>query len=185
MARLAASADYFSFPFERSRLLAELDQLALNAQGVPQRLRLRLTRDGQFIFETVALGQQANPKRIALAKTPLNSGDRFLYHKTTRRARYQQALAERPGYADVLLYNERGEVTESTIANLVVTLDGQQLTPALACGLLPGTYRAWLLESGQVAEAVIRPEDLPRCSAIFLANSVRGIWPVEVDELGE
>jgi para-aminobenzoate synthetase/4-amino-4-deoxychorismate lyase len=181
--RLAASADYFSFPFERARLLAELDRLAQDAQGQPQRLRLRLTRDGQFILEAQPLPRQANPSRIVLASSPVHSGERFLYHKTTRRERYQQALAERPGYADVLLWNERGEVTESTIANLIVTLDGRQLTPALDCGLLPGTYRAWLLESGQVAEAVIRLEDLKRCSAVYLANSVRGMWPVQVDEL--
>lgn len=183
LARLAASADYFSFPFDRACLLTELDLLAQNAQGIAQRLRLRLTRDGQFILEAQPLLPQVNPSRIAAAKTPVNSSDRFLYHKTTRRACYQQALMERPGYADVLLWNERGEVTESTIANLIVTLDGRWLTPALACGLLPGTYRAWLLESGQAAEAVIRLEDLKRCSAIYLANSVRGMWQVWVEEL--
>ena len=181
--RLAASAETFSFPFDRERLLAELDRLSQGAQSQPQRLRLRLTRDGQFILESQPLPQLANPSRIALALSAVDSGERFLYHKTTRRERYQQALAERPGYADVLLWNERGEVTESTIANLIVTLDGRTLTPALACGLLPGTYRAWLLENGQAAEAIIRLEDLKRCSAVYLANSVRGMWPVQVDEL--
>jgi len=181
LARLAASAEYFAYPFDRARLLTELERVARAAGGTAQRLRLRLARDGALTLEAQPLPNTPNPAVIALAKTPVQSGDRFLYHKTTRRERYQQALAERPPYADVLLWNERGELTESTIANLVVELEGRMVTPALACGLLPGTYRAWLLETGQAAEAVLRAEDLARCSAIYLANSVRGMWPVRAE----
>ena len=181
--RLACSADYFSYPLDRARLLAELVKIEQSAQATAQRVRVRLTRDGQFILAAQPMPPGANPTRIALARTPVHSGDRFLYHKTTRRERYQQALAERPGYEDVLLWNERGEVTESTIANVIVTLDGRQITPPLECGLLPGTYRAWLLQTQQVTEAILRLEDLKRCSSIFLANSVRGMWAVQVDEI--
>ena len=181
--RLARSADYFSYPLDRARLLAELAKIEQSAQGTAQRVRLRLTRDGQFILAAQPISSGADPTRIALARTPVHSGDRFLYHKTTRRERYQQALAERPGYEDVLLWNERGEVTESTIANVIVTLDGRQITPPLECGLLPGTYRAWLLQTQQVSEAILRLKDLRRCSSIFLANSVRGMWAVQVDEI--
>ena len=178
--RLARSAEYFSFPLDLPRLMAELAQIEKNAQGTAQRVRLRLTRDGQIILDAQPLSKRANPTQIAVARTPIHSGDHFLYHKTTQREPYQKALAERPGYEDVLLWNERGEVTESTIANVIVTLDGQQVTPPLESGLLPGTYRAWLLENHQVSEATIRLEDLKRCSSIFLANSVRGMWEVHI-----
>jgi len=63
---------------------------------------------------------------------------------------------------------------------VIVTLDGQQVTPPIESGLLPGTFRAWLLENHQVSEAIIRLEDLRRCSSIFLANSIRGMWEVQV-----
>jgi para-aminobenzoate synthetase/4-amino-4-deoxychorismate lyase len=75
---------------------------------------------------------------------------------------------------DVLLWNGRGEVTESTIANLVVEVDGELLTPSLACGLLPGTMRARLLQEGRIREKVVRVDDLPRCTRLWLINSVRG-----------
>jgi para-aminobenzoate synthetase/4-amino-4-deoxychorismate lyase len=78
------------------------------------------------------------------------------------------------------LWNERGELTEACIANLVVELDGQLYTPPVKCGLLAGTYRAWLLEQGKVKERVIRVEELGRCGWVFLANSVRGMWEVEI-----
>jgi para-aminobenzoate synthetase/4-amino-4-deoxychorismate lyase len=75
---------------------------------------------------------------------------------------------------DVLLWNEDGEVTESTIANLVVEIDGELITPSLSSGLLPGTMRARLLRDGRIREGVVRRDDLPRCTALWLVNSVRG-----------
>jgi para-aminobenzoate synthetase/4-amino-4-deoxychorismate lyase len=74
----------------------------------------------------------------------------------------------------VLLVNERGEVTEGTIANLVAELDGEMLTPALDCGLLPGTMRGRLLKEGRIREGIIRVGDVSRCTGLWLVNSVRG-----------
>lgn len=181
--RLTRSAEYFAYPLDWARLLGELAGVERAAGGVAQRVRLRLTRTGEIIIAAQPLPATPNPTRVAAARTPVHSGDRFLYHKTTRRERYEQALAERPGYADVLLWNERGELTESTIANVFVTLDGRLVTPPLASGLLPGAFRAWLLERGEAVEGVIKLEDLPRCGAVFLGNSVRGMWQVQVEEI--
>jgi branched-subunit amino acid aminotransferase/4-amino-4-deoxychorismate lyase len=72
-----------------------------------------------------------------------------------------------------LLWNERGEITETCIANVVVQLDGELITPPVKCGLLAGTFRAWLLDQKQVREAVITVEDLRRSEHIYLINSVR------------
>jgi len=113
------------------------------------------------------------PKRIMLAKNPVNSADVFLYHKTTYRRLYETAQNDCPGSEDVLLWNERGELTESCIANLVVEIDGELFTPPVDCGLLPGTFRAWLHEQGKIKERILKVEDLHRCSKIYLVNSVR------------
>ena len=42
---------------------------------------------------------------------------------------------------DVILFNERGEITETTISNLFLEIDGELLTPDLSAGLLAGTFR--------------------------------------------
>jgi para-aminobenzoate synthetase/4-amino-4-deoxychorismate lyase len=112
----------------------------------------------------------------------VDSRDPLLFHKTTHRALYQQAAASRPDRDDVLLVNERGELTESTIANLVVEMDGARWTPPLDSGLLPGVLRADLLSRGEIRERILRPEDLSRADAIWLINSVRKwrraiVWP--------
>jgi para-aminobenzoate synthetase/4-amino-4-deoxychorismate lyase len=112
--------------------------------------------------------------RVGLAPTPVDSTDVFLYHKTTRREVYDAALRSRPDCDDVLLWNERGEVTESCIANVALGLDGRLVTPPVGCGLLAGTLRGLLLEQGRLAERVITLADLARCDGIYLLNSVRG-----------
>ena len=64
-------------------------------------------------------------------------------------------------------------ITESTIANVVVEISGERFTPPLACGLLPGVFRAELLRRGEIAERVLRPADLRDATAVWLVNSVR------------
>ncbi len=95
------------------------------------------------------------PIRAALAQGQVNSNDPFLFHKTTRREVYDLALKAHPACDDVLLHNERGELTEFTIGNLVVELGGELVTPPVVCGLLAGTFRAELLETGKVMERVV------------------------------
>ncbi|MGI9179407.1 MAG: aminotransferase class IV, partial [Longimicrobiaceae bacterium] len=99
-----------------------------------------------------------------------------------QRQLYESRAADRPDCDDVLLVNERGELTESTIANLVVRLGGQLWTPPLEAGLLPGVFRESLLRSGAIRERTLRPEDLRRAEAVFLINSVRRWRQVEVVE---
>jgi para-aminobenzoate synthetase/4-amino-4-deoxychorismate lyase len=91
---------------------------------------------------------------------------------------YETALASRGDCDDVILWNEQGQATETTIANLVVEKDGRLVTPPLACGLLPGVFRAHLLQTGQIQEEIVTLEDLRRAPRLFAVNSVRRWIPV-------
>ncbi len=71
------------------------------------------------------------------------------------------------------MYNERGEITETTTANVVVSHQGRWVTPPLSCGLLPGTMRRRLLDEGRIVEQVLTVDDV-RDSEIYLINSLRG-----------
>src|SRR5262249_60858272 len=108
------------------------------------------------------------PVRVALAGEPVDSREVLLYHKTTRREMYERRAATRPDCDDVLLVNERGEVTESTIANLVAEIGGARFTPPLACGLLPGGFRAELLRTGEVRERALTPAALHTAQGLWL-----------------
>ncbi len=172
--RLAESAAYFDIPLSIPDLRS-----VLNAEGsrstVPLRIRLRVARDGKITFESTPLDLRiaSSPVRVRLAAKPVDPSDRFLYHKTTHRAVYEHAKAGVADCDDVLLWNPAGELTESTIATIVVERNGELLTPPVRCGLLPGTYRAELLDLGIIREAVLPVSKLPHFDKIHLINSVR------------
>ena len=101
------------------------------------------------------------------------AADDFIRHKTTRRNAYE-AFKAPPGCLDTLLFNADGELTEFTIGNVAVKLDGRWLTPPLRAGLLPGVMREALLAQGALQEHPLRVEDLVRAQGLALLNSVRG-----------
>lgn len=171
--RLTDSAGYFDFPVDLPRVRMRLSEAAQSFGAEARRVRLLVHRDGSEEIQSEPLRTGTRPLRVRVARNPVRASDVFLYHKTTRRRVYEQARADFADCDDVLLWNERGELTESCIANLVVELEGERVTPPVASGLLPGTFRAWLLQQGAIRERVLLRSDLGRCTGIFLVNSVR------------
>lgn len=185
MQRLADSAAYFGYRLDPARVRRELRAAQASFDAAPRRVRLRVAHDGGTTVETFALvPEETRPRRVVLAREPVRTDDPFLYHKTTCRAVYESARGAAPGYDDVLLWNERGEVTESTIANLVIVRGGRRITPPVACGLLAGTFRGRLVREGAVVEEVVSVEDLRRADRIFLVNSVRKWVPAQLCRAG-
>jgi len=137
------------------------------------KLKLSLRKDGRVTTEFSPIIDSSNPKRVALATEIVNSADRFLFHKTTRRDFYNTQLQLHPHCDDIIFRNERGEITESTIANVVVSINDQLYTPPVTCGLLAGTFRDQLLADGVIRERVITIEELRSSPQVFLINSVR------------
>ncbi|MEI8244082.1 MAG: aminodeoxychorismate synthase component I, partial [bacterium] len=202
--RLAQSAAYFGFRVDLNRIRAELDgcaaRLASGSAGMPTaagggcgapslpacvealfRVRLVVSRSGACQCQATPLTPAARQfGDLALARNPVDSGDVFLYHKTTWRQVYEDAVKACPGHEDVLLFNEKGEVTESTIANAAFELDGRLCTPPVRCGLLPGTLRAVLLERGELCERIVTRAQALAAPAVYLLNSVRGIHRVQI-----
>ncbi|OPY83375.1 MAG: Aminodeoxychorismate synthase component 1 [Syntrophorhabdus sp. PtaU1.Bin153] len=178
--RLADSATYFFRSVDRKAIRAKLRALARRLHPVPHRIRLVVPQAAEPMLEACTLIPLPRPYCVRVAQSPVNSQDPFLYHKTTHRSAYEKALERVPECDDVVLWNEREEITESTIANIVVESEGQLLTPPLRSGLLPGTYRALLLEQGKIKEQTIHVRDLQRCSRVYLANSVRGMWEISL-----
>jgi para-aminobenzoate synthetase/4-amino-4-deoxychorismate lyase len=181
VARLAGSADYFGFAFDEDGLRRTLAQTEGKLGDHPARVRVSLDRKGKTTVVTSALPPSLDVVRVALdVAEPVDPADPMLFHKTTLRRRYEEASSRHPDADDVLLTNIRGEVTESTISNVAVLLDGVWLTPPLGCGLLPGVGREAALAEGWLREGVIRIDDLARTDAVELVSDVRGRRPVEL-----
>lgn len=91
--------------------------------------------------------------------------------------------ARRDGFDEVILLNERGEVTECTSANIFAVRDGITYTPPLLSGLLPGVTREVMLSelrsSPEVREKVLSVDDLLEAEEVFITSSTRELLPVE------
>lgn len=85
--------------------------------------------------------------------------------------------AEKARADDAILLNTACRVTESTVANVFVLVDGFMLTPPLEDGALPGIMRAEVIKLARAEERTITPEMLKRSSEVFLTNSL-GVRPV-------
>ncbi|WP_006786884.1 chorismate-binding protein [Thiorhodospira sibirica] len=179
--RLCESARYFDFGADIAMIQAKLVRLAERFGQQPRRVRLLLKRNGDMtVTATHAPSPFRTPPAIRLAAQAVHSQDVFLYHKTTHRQAYAQALASRPGDEDVLLFNERDEVTESTRANIALRMGQRLYTPPQHCGLLAGTLRAYLLKRGLLCERVLTRQQVQQAEAIYLLNSLRGLYAVRL-----
>ncbi|MCX7819006.1 MAG: bifunctional chorismate-binding protein/class IV aminotransferase [Kiritimatiellae bacterium] len=179
LARLRASAEYFERRFDPAGVRSSLAR-AVHGAATPLRVRLRLDPQGRASVQAEPLRNGPAVRIVGLARTPVRSDDPFLHHKTTHREVYERARRERPECDDAILVNERGEITESTIANVVVRRNGEWLTPDARCGLLRGILREVLLAQERIREAVLRPADLRTAEQIWLINSVRGWMPARL-----
>jgi para-aminobenzoate synthetase/4-amino-4-deoxychorismate lyase len=183
--RLARSAERFGFDVDLAALRRRIG--AIEARSA-QRVRVVVDPHGSIQITTTPINPtNGDPwtvpiDRVPDGTAPVRSDDLFLGHKTTNRHVYDAARARHPGAPDVILWNERGEITETTIGNLVVDLAGQLVTPPVSSGLLPGTFRAELLDHDKIKERVVTLDDLDHATEVFMINSVRGWVPLRISE---
>ncbi|MCL6562499.1 MAG: aminodeoxychorismate synthase component I [Firmicutes bacterium] len=175
--RLRHAVEYFGWPWRPDQVETALVKAAAERVGA-WILRLRYFADGSAVVEPRALTPLHGPLTWDFAAEPMPPADVWTTFKTTRRSRYDERHPADSAWFDHLLYNAAGEVTEFTRGNLVVRLDGQLWTPALSCGLLPGTFRQWLLDRGVIAERVLTRDAVLRAEQCWFINSVRGWVPV-------
>ncbi|HUR32183.1 MAG TPA: chorismate-binding protein [Vicinamibacterales bacterium] len=179
LARLRRSAEYFGVPI----LLSEIQNALSMATGAAQdatRVRLLVAPDGRPRTEVRPHEPTPGVLRVTFSAEPIDSSDVFLFHKTTRREVYDRARAGWGAVDEVILWNERGEVTEATTANLVADVGGDLITPPVGCGLLAGTMRAELLEGGEIREGILMRHHLAAARRLWLINSVHGMRAVEL-----
>lgn len=196
--RLAASSEYFYFFYDRERLLRQLETHVQQFEDV-RRVRVTLAKDGTLTLTSqpcalpthTRLPECPEPSHgnlpwVTFAETATESQQCWLMHKTTSRALYDQgfAAAQEAGCFDQIFVNDRGEVTEGSITNVVIYRDGSYLTPPVSSGLLAGVMRRQLLADPvvRVNERVLFPADVRAAEALFLVNSVRGVVQVRIGE---
>jgi para-aminobenzoate synthetase/4-amino-4-deoxychorismate lyase len=186
LTRLQSSAAHFGYPYDRGRVLSALSAEVENLDSDVHMVRLLLAEDGSLSVTSsrIELPSKETVWRFAISDARVDEKDPLFFHKTTRREFYDREMArhrEATGCDEVVFLNKKGELTEGTRTNLFLDLDGRLFTPALTCGLLPGTLREELIDLPRAAasEAVLTLADLARADRIYLGNSVRGLIRAE------
>ena len=177
--RLGKSARFFGMPMDPECARSALDLALVGVREQGMRVRLSLDVQGAFRVDLNELPESSpqQVQRIRLAANAVDSSDLYLKHKTSHRAGYDQAAAEVPDGVEPILFNERGEITESNIANVAYRLGRDWFTPPLSSGLLPGTLREELLERGELTPRVLHVAELESVQELALINGLRGWRP--------
>ncbi|MDR6900748.1 aminotransferase class IV family protein [Rhizobium miluonense] len=177
LARLQRSIRRLGFAAPKN-VLGKLEQAVAGA-AAPLRVRLTLDHEGQAEVTTAPFVPLLPDTvwRLRIAATRLDSSDKLLRFKTTRRGIYEAARAEcRPDEADeVLLLNEKDEVCEGTITSVFLEDSADLLrTPPISAGLLAGVLRTELICQRKARVGRIRLDDL-RDRPLYVGNSLRGL----------
>jgi para-aminobenzoate synthetase/4-amino-4-deoxychorismate lyase len=181
--RLANSARFFDVPLKMASVIQALTAHAKEYCCEARRVRLLVSFDGEIEIQSEKYEEvRDGPLHVKLATKPISRRNRMLYHKTTDRNSYEERLVDPIDAFDTLLWNESNELTEFTRGNLVVEMDGKLWTPPVDCGLLPGTLRAALLDSGEISERVIRKDQLAGAIRVWFLNRMRGWVAVDLSE---
>jgi branched-chain amino acid aminotransferase len=135
-----------------------------------------------LIITTAGLPEYHEPVRLALreqgrhAEAPLAGVKSISWLPNV----WAVAEAQKEGFDEVVLLNERGEVAECTAANIFAVKNNKVLTPPLSSGCLEGVTRGILFEIAPEAgysflEQTLRPEDLYSADEVFITSTNRNL----------
>lgn len=192
-----AATLHVPFPEDPGALRADLLRLVAANETSDATLRVVVVRNRGGIWEgpterpsdvvalTTGIKDWGEGVRLAVEPQARHAASRFRGVKILSWALNLTMLedAQARGFDEVLLLNERGEISECTSANIFAARDGEVWTPPLASGCLPGVTRELLLgtvraEGIPVREKTLRLEDLERADEVFITSTTRNLLPV-------
>ena len=184
--RLLESSKYFYFKINTDYIKNYLIKISKKfTANIKYKVRLLLKQDSQLNIESTLIQTTPDNKNaeIYLSDIRTDSSNPFLFHKTTNRGIYNSVLKEAvsKGYEDAVFLNEKNQLTEGTIHNIFIFLNGKYYTPPVESGLLNGVYRQYMFKKMKnVHEKILTIDDLSKAEKIFLTNSVKGIYEVSI-----
>lgn len=116
-----------------------------------------------------------SPKKISSLK--LITCDSLEYPFKYADREVLNTLFELRGECDDVLIVKNGYLSDTTIANIALQIDGVWLTPDAP--LLRGTTRARLIDEGFLIPSPLKPSDIAKATKIALMNAMMGFIEVE------
>lgn len=141
-----------------------------------------------LIIYTAPLPEYREPVRLSVRENGRHAASALSGVKTISWLNnvWSVAEAQKEGFDEVVMLNERGEVAECTSANIFAVKDQKILTPPLNSGCLEGVTRGILMEIApdagvSVVEQSLLPEDLYSAEEVFISSTNRNL--INVSEI--
>ena len=181
-------------PLAKKKWIA-ITQHLIKGNKIKLRLRWMVWQEGKVVHHALLAlpytpptqTQQDKGLKVCLIKTDRVPTARLASVKSLDYSLFANAAneAKAKGFDDALLLNKRGNIFESTRANLFVLIKDDLLTPPLSSGCLNGVMRGQLINVGSglnmpVKESNITPVMLKKAKAAFLTNSLMGLVPINL-----
>jgi branched-chain amino acid aminotransferase len=189
-------------PADPEQVRGRLLELVEANQAYDATLRVAVVRNGGGVWEGPPTGRTSDLIALTADLKDWGAGVKLSYVVQGRHAAGMFAgtkilswamnltwveEAHEKGFDEVILLNERGEVSECTSANVFIARGGKVWTPPLSSGCLPGVTRDILLHEIQVpgfeiAERTLLPADVEQADDVFITSTTRALLPVlEID----
>lgn len=169
-------------PADISSIKKSLAEIVAKDRYSLGRIRLTYFSNGDYLISHQPLMAPPlsvqMPVRLSVAKLPRFSQSVLHAYKTMAytEASFGQRLAIEDGFDDLLYLNEKGEITETGFANVLLEINGKFITPSLKSGVLSGIIRELLLEwFPQVEEGIVTRSMLAQATGLYLLSSIREI----------
>jgi branched-chain amino acid aminotransferase len=199
-ARMKRDAELLRVPFPSDPSALETALLKLIEANGKQDLTMRVvivrnrggvwegpgnSREYDLIALTADLNNWGSSVRLGMVPQARHAANQFAGTKVLSWAQnltwYEQAHAD--GFDEVVLLNERDEVSECTSANIFAVYGSTAATPPLSAGCLPGITRNLLLDEVRVPgidveERTLTTDDLERADQVFITSTTRALLPV-------
>ncbi|HHU65958.1 aminodeoxychorismate synthase component I [Streptococcus sp.] len=173
--RLKSSARFFGWPFSETEFLDKISELLKTLDLSDYRLRVLLHKSGQLSFEVSIL--EDLPSTFLQAKLVQREeacDSSFTYFKTSYRPHIPNSDKEQ------VFISSDGYLQETSIGNIILEIDGTYYTPPVEVGILDGIYRKYLIQQGEVTERYLTKTDLENADHIYVCNSVRGLYEIDI-----
>jgi para-aminobenzoate synthetase / 4-amino-4-deoxychorismate lyase len=185
--RLKSSSQYFNFCYNEKEVRKKLAALKRHfKENTSYRVRLLLSKEGTVDLTYNKLKEKTGKRALKaeFSNQMASSEDIFFYHKTTSRGLYdsQHRKARERRIFDLIFRNEKDEITEGAISNIIIKKGKYFYTPPVECGLLKGVYRQYLLNKKDfpLREKILYKRDIIEADRIYMCNGIRGMQEVKV-----
>ena len=204
-ARIArdAAAFHVSIPADSERVRQKLQELVEANQAYNSTLRIAIVRNGGGMWAAPSFGCGSDVIALTADSKDWGTGVKLASQSQARHAACQFAgtkilswamnltwleNAQRRGFDEVVLLNERDEVAECTSANIFAANGDEVATPPLSSGCLPGITREVLLcqihvPGIRIVEKPLHLNDLISADEVFITSTTRDLLPVvQIDD---